>query len=267
MKKFILTVMFLLGCSVSSYAAPVAGYFFQACDDPSSAMKNTPPYMLEIANDTSKVIKQGPLCAYKLEMKQPEKNWTVALVPFHTLSYFDNLQSPYQVIAQISDSSTGNNDGYSSYLIVKKDSNFYSLADLADSTILASTKVSFSTSIYPQYVLGSFFEDNNITLLHSPSHKKELADFEANEASAAFVNNYIVSPSELKKYRVIMTFHWLPDYLVLVNKSVVSESQASQIKHQLLNQTGRGSFSYHEPNDNLIKSYQSIISSQTTKAD
>ncbi len=259
MKKIILTVMFLLGCSISSYAAPVAGYFFQACDDSSSAMKNTPPYMLEIANDTSKVIKQGPLCAYKLQMKQPEKNWTVALVPFQTLSYFDNLQSPYQVVAQISDSSTGNNDGYSSYLIVKKDSNFYSLADLANSTILASTKASLSTSIYPQHVLGSFFKDNNITLLNSLSSKKEMADFESNKASAAFANNYILSPSELKKYRVIMAFHWLSDYLVLVNKSVVSESQASQIKRQLLNQTGRGSFSYHEPNDNLIKSYRSII--------
>ena len=267
MKKVIFTVIFLLGFSTSSYAVSLAGYFFQACDDSSSAMKNAPPYMLEIAHDTSQVIEQAPLCAYKFKAKQPEKNWTVALVPFQTLSYFDDLQNSYQVVAQISDSSIGNNDGYSSYLIVKKDSNFYSLADLADSTILASTKVSFSTSIYPQYVLGSFFEDNNITLLHSPSHKKELADFEANEASAAFVNNYIVSPSELKKYRVIMAFHSLPDYLVVVNKSVVSESQASQIKHQLLNQTGRGSFSYHEPNDNLIKSYQSTISSQTTQAD
>ena len=262
MKKTVFGIVLSLGFASTSFATSWSGYFFKACDDSQSAVNNPPPYMTELAHDTGKATEQSSLCAYRFANNRPENDWTVALVPFKTLQYFDDNQSQYQVIAQISDSVSGSNEGYSSYLIVKKDSDVFSLADLSNSTILTGIKSSFSTFIYPQYVLGEFFKINNINLINSTTHKKEVADFESNKAKAAFVNNYILSPEELKQYRVIMEFNWLPDYLVVVNNKVVSKQQASDIKQQLLNQTGRSSFSYHEPDQKLIDAFQVVADSK-----
>ena len=262
MKKTVFGIVLSLGFASTAFATSWSGYFFKACDDSQSVINNPPPYMTELAHDAAKATEQSSLCAYGFANNRPENDWTVALVPFKTLQYFDDNQSQFQVIAQISDSDSGANEGYSSYLVVKKDSNVYSLADLSDSTILTGKKSSFSTFIYPQYVLGEFFKKNNINLINSTSDKKEVADFEGNKATAAFVNNYNTSPEEFKQYRVLMEFNWLPDYLVVVNNKVVSKQQASDIKQQLLNQTGRNSFSYHEPDQKLIDDFQVVADSK-----
>ena len=258
MKNILFGIVLWFSLVSTGLSSSFAGYFFKACNDSISSLKLPSPYLLEIEHLTADSLSQSALCAYLFKDELPTNDWKISLVPFKTLNYFYDNKNNYQVIAQIANTTLSDNQGYSSYLIVRKDSNIYSLADLSNSEILTSAKSSLSTSVYPQYVMGEFFKKNKITIVNSPSYNRELDDLDSNKAKAAFVNNYILSLGELKSYRVIMQFNWLPDYLVVVNNNALSKQQVSKIKQKFLLQNARIGYSFYKPNLKLIDSYQHI---------
>lgn len=148
--------------------------------------------------------------------------------------------------------------------IVNRDTDIYNLADLAHQKILASRGNSLSTSIYPTYVLGDYFKQHDIQLTYRhKSSADPLSLLTSNKVSAAFANEYLLNKNLMRQYRVILAFHWLPDYLVVVNNKIISQKQANTLKSMLihLHQKAQQNFAFFKPNYELINAFNKIVDS------
>lgn len=267
-KQLLVGLCLLLPVSVPVTAAGISktssdeyGYLFYQCNTAHQQSDNPSRYILEIQSDTSHILTQ-PICMEIDHQKQDDSNWAVALIPFFRLEDFKKQQIDYETIAQISTSQGRSNNGYSSYLIVNRDSDIYTLADLAHQKILASRRNSLSTSIYPTYVLGDYFKQHDIQLTYRPKSSADpLSLLTSNKVSAAFANEYLSNKNLMRQYRVILAFHWLPDYLVVVNNKIISQKQANTLKSMLIHQKAQQNFAFFKPNYELINAFNKIVDS------
>jgi hypothetical protein len=86
-----------------------------------------------------------------------------------------------------------------------------------------------------------------------------LSELDSHKVSAAFVNKYIVGKS-LTDYRVLMSFHHMPDYLAVINNKLVSKSQTETLEKDLLSYQARDGYIFTSPDYKLIASFREAIS-------
>ena len=171
----------------------------------------------------------------KLAISDPK--WWLLLPKPIGLFQLEKRKFPISILKQIS--VQPNSDGtYCSSLVVKKKSKLLSLGDLHDREIVIPSYSSTGSYLYPNSILKNYFKKYNIhykTGIIGESKIELVKNFfksETSNSSALMIWDNELEPYK-SKYRTIMQFCGIPDYILVANNKVVSKKQINEIDKAL----------------------------------
>lgn len=221
--------------------------------------KNT--YRNELANDISKLLSHlldTKICV-RLEpistaINNP--NWWVLFPKPEGIYKLEAKKYPFSYIKEIA--VLPNKDGtYCSNLVVKNQSKIYSMADLNGKEILIPEKASVGSYLYPNSILKYYFQHNNIrfkTGKPGDSKLKLVRDFFNSKQDDALLiwDNALLEYRG--KYKSLIEFCGIPDYILISNDKFVSKKQNQLIIRALEEYHGKY-ISWVTPNKERLKAF------------
>jgi len=170
-------------------------------------------------------------------MAVSDPTWWLLLPKPLGLLELEKRKFPISVLKQIT--VFPNKDGtYCSSLVVNKKSNLRSLADLHGKQIIIPSYSSVGSYIYPNSILKNYLKRYNI------KYKTGVIGQSKIELAKNYFNSETSNDSALmiwdneleiykKRYRTLLQFCGIPDYILIANNKLVSKKQVKEINKAL----------------------------------
>ena len=281
-------VVLLVGCflfsGVSLAGAPIGTYFqFAPCHDANhlpkpyessgdkhlekDALYDAKTYRGELVKKITGLLStvlHEKICMSTVDIDESTKSpsWWFLLAKPQAVLALEKQQVPIHPLKQLA--LFPNQDGsYCSNLVVKTDSDMYSMSDLKNKDIVITSYQSMGDYVYPHALLGHYFKENHIHF--SPGQDGESThdivkgffDPKQDHHLALIAYDKALEPYA-KQFRVLMKFCGLPEYTLIANDKLISAEKITEISKALEKHKGQH-FSWVAPNMKRLQSFQAYL--------
>ncbi len=227
-------------------------------------------YRGELAFQTAKLLTKvlhTDICVSLVDATQAIENpsWWFLLPKHLRIRELEKNKVPFHALKQIS-VNPSKNGTYCSNLVVRENSKIATLGDLQNKDVLVSSNYSSGSYLYPKRVLNDFFKTNHVHFVAMKKDDNELAGLKLFFSSPQYNNSAMLAYDVLLdqyegKYKSLLKFCNIPDYVLLANDKFVSEKQRQAIDLALKNYRGKY-ISWIDPDMDQINRFIDFINDQ-----